>query len=309
MAKIITKTIPWVTITFLFGLVILGGLIILKEVRADTATPTVIVGNAAPSLGTVTLNGGASISVAEQSYATVIAVASVTDSNGYSDLKYSTATLYHSATTCGPSRQDANWCYYASGTPSCATSSCSGNSCHLTCTFTVWFVAIPTDASSSYAANNWKVEIKATDNSNGSTTGSSTQELTTTSFVLFTPSWNYGTIAPVATSSEINTKATNTGNHYIDIELSGGNMTSTALDEIEPGQQKYSTNSDMDDWVGTALTTSPASFDIVCPKGTATTVPNSADDVYWMIKIPDAQPPGTYNGTDSITITPTYGQN
>lgn len=284
----------------LFGMVIFGGLLVLKEVKAGTATPSVTVGNANPSIGTITLNGGNAITIANQSYVAVVATATLTDTNGYQDLRYATASLYHNASTCGATNQHVSWCYYASGSPACATSSCASNDCLLTCTFNVWFIAIPTDIGA-YSANTWKVEIKATDASLGSTTGSTTQELNAAAYIPDAISdINYGTIAPNGTSSEQNTKATNTGNYFVDVQLSGVAMTSGA-NSIAVGQQKYSSSSNMGDWVGTALTDSPVTMDIILPRGTATTVPDSVEDIYWMIKIPSGQQPGTYSGTNTFT--------
>jgi hypothetical protein len=313
MARKIEKSIPWITMAFLFAMVFFGGAMIFKEVMADTnyGIPSVTVGNAVPSFGSVVFNGGASgatpITVAELSYVSVVASSTVTDTNGYNDIKGASSTLYNSATTCGSTNKDNSfWCYYIATTtsPGCATSSCSGNSCVLTCTFSVWFPAIPTDASSSpYAANFWRVDMTAVDGSSATGSTYATNELSVASYAQFTSSWTYlcggGNCSPDQTSTQAYTNATNTGNYQINLEMSGVNMES-GVNTIPVGQQKYAT-SNMYDWnTGTVLTTTPTRWQIYIARPQATTTANSTATVNWQIKIPSGQVPGTYSGTNTV---------
>ncbi len=292
------KSIPWVTILAIFALVIFGVGIVLNEIIADVVTPSVTVGNVAPTVGAVTLNENNDITITENSTKTVTGTTTVTDNNGYNDITSVTSTLYlNNTTTCGTS--DANWCY-AINWVTCATNTCDGLSCVASCTADVWFIAEPTDASGTYPTKEWQMDITAVDTGSNSDTGTGTEELNTASYLDITATIAYSTLNPGATSSEQNTHATNTGNHAINVELSGDNMeTGGATSSIVVGQQKYSSSSSMGDWVGTALTGAATEYDLDLSKPTATTS-DSTDELYWMIKIPTSTSPGYYTGTNTV---------
>jgi len=297
MANKIKISIPWIIVLGMYAMIALGAGLILKEVMADTIQPSVTVGNVAPTVGTVILNGGNDITVVENTYVTISGTTTVSDSNGYSDIVSVTSTLYLNNTTCSSGLADPNWCYYIS---SCATSNCSGNSCDVTCSANVWFIAEPTSPTTSYPGADWQMDITAVDSGGNSDTGTTSQELLTLYAFDIDGSINYGTVNPGGTSTEKQTHATNTGNYEIDLALSGVDMDDGAGHTIPVGQQKYSSSSNMGDWIGTALTTSPTPYNLDLPKPTATTS-NSYDDLYWMIKIPDPQYPGTYSGTNTVS--------
>ena len=302
MAEKLEKSIPWITILAICFMVAFGSGIILKEVLADAVIPTVEVGNVAPTIGAIILNGGIAITVTENTTVTVAGTTTITDSNTYSDITSVTSTLYlNNTTTCGTS--DANWCY-STNWVSCATSNCSGNSCDVSCTANVWFIAEPSDASSTYPTKAWQMDITVVDSGSNATSGTTSQELNTASYMDVSSTISYlcggGNCSPGATSSESEINATNTGNWPIDIQLSGVDMESTAT-SIDVGRQKYSTDTSMGDWDGTALTEGAVTLDVVMAKPTATTS-NSVDSIYWMIKIPDPQSPGTYTGPNTAGV-------
>ena len=308
MAEKIEKSIPWMVIIAIFTMVIFGVGIVLDETLADTVIPSVTVGSAAPQLGTIILNGGNAISLTEGTSVYIYGTTTVTDSNGYTDITSVTSSLQINNTTTGCT-DDPNWCYnmpngVASGT--CATTSCSDSSCTIFCGVYMWFIAEATDASGTYPSNAWEMNITVTDAASNVVRGSTTEELSILPATEITGTIGYscgGNCSPLATSSETATRATNTGNIQIDMTLLGESMASDTT-EIDTGRQKYSTASDMLDWtIGTALTSSTAdlwNFDL--PKSVSTnTFTNAYDDIYWQIKIPDAQPAGTYTGTTTIT--------
>jgi len=301
MAEKIEKSIPWLTILAICLLTVFGAGLVLKEVVADTATPSVTVGNQAPTVGTVILNGGNAITINENSSVTVAGTTTVSDNNGYGDINSVTSTLYLNNTTCSSGLADANWCYYISS--GCVTSSCSGLSCIVTCTANVWFIADPTDASSTYAANAWQMDITIKDQSDSSDTGTTSQELNTAYYLDIDGSIPYGSVAPAATSTNTTTNATNTGNYQIDIELSGVNMeTGGATASIDVGQQKYNSSTIITwDNMGTALTGTPAGFNIDLANPSATPS-DSSDLLYWVIKIPTSTAVGTYTGTNTVDV-------
>ena len=298
MAKKITISVSWLIVFIMYAVIAVGAGIVLKQVMAGTINTSVEVGNVAPTVGTVILNGGNDINLTSNSSTVVTGTTTVTDSNGYSDITSVTSTLYLNNTTCSSGLADPNWCYYIS---SCATSNCSGNSCDVTCSVDVWFIAEPTTPTTSYPSADWQMDITAVDSGNNSDTGTTSQELNTIYALDIDTSIDYGTVNPGATSTEQQTHATNTGNYAIDTVLSGTDMSDGSGHTIAVGQQKYSSSSNMGDWVGTALTASPTTYNLDLPKPTATTS-NSYDDLYWMIKIPDPQYPGSYSGT--ITASP-----
>lgn len=299
MAKKIEKSLSWLTVLVICFLIVFGVSVVLEEILADTNVPSVTVGNSSPTLGTVILNGGNAITVTENNYITISGTTTVSDDNGYADIISATSVLFLNNTTtgCSSGGSDPNWCYYVS---SCATSSCSELICILTCSANVWFVAEPSTASSTYPTKAWQMNVTVLDSGSNATTGTTSQELNITTALDFSTGTNYSTVNPGATSSNITTNATNTGNYHVDVQFSGVDMqTGGATASIDVGQQKYS-SSTMSDWTteGVALSGSPTTYDLTLPKPTATTS-NSTDDVYWVISIPTSTSPGIYTGTNT----------
>lgn len=299
MAKKIEKSLSWLTVSAICLLIVFGVSVFVEEILADTNTPSVTVGNSAPTMDSIILNGGNAITLTGNTYVAVSGTTTVYDNNGYADIRYATSVLFNNnTTTCGSASANANWCYYIASS-SCATSSCSGISCILTCSANVWFIADPSTASSSYPTKDWQMSVFVMDSGSNSITGTTSQELNILSSFLLTPTTPYGTVNPGATSSAITVYATNTGNYHMDLQVSGVNMVSGG-NSIAVGQQKYSTNT-IANWntQGTALTVTPTNFNVALPKPTATTS-NSVEDTFWMINIPTSTAQGTYTGTNTL---------
>ena len=298
MVEKIEKSIPWFAILAICFLVAFGIGVILKEVIADTAAPSVTVGNVAPTIGTVILNGGNPITVTDNSSIRIGGTTTFTDDNSYGDVNSVTSTLFLNNTTCSSGVTDAQWCYYMA---TCVTSSCSGLSCVVTCSSSVWFVAEPSDGSSSYASYAWQMDITVMDSGGNNDTGSSSEELKTAAYLDIGSSISYGTVNPGATSTNQALNATNTGNSAINTELSGVNMeTGGATASIAVGQQKYATDTIIT-WnnMGTALTGGATEFNVDLSHPNATPS-DSGDLLYWVIMIPTSTMPGAYNGTNTI---------
>lgn len=270
--------------------------LIAPRILADVATSTVQVVNAAPTVSSVVLNGGADITLTENTTTSVLCTGTITDNNGGSDIVSATATIYRTSLGASCTANDNN-CYQ---NISCTLSDPSGNNRYATCTAAIWFHAEPTDTGSPWAADTWSCTITGVDTQGASGSGTSgTVELTTLRALDFTPSIDYGTYAPgqgdASTTHE--TTATTTGNAAIDVELSGTNMTSGG-NSIPVGQQHYATSTVA--WSsGTALTTTATSFNVDLPKPT-THPSNSTDIIYWGIQIPEGTPLGTYTGTVTV---------
>lgn len=297
MSKKIQKSISWITVISICLAIVFGLGVVLKEIAADSVQPSVNVGNIAPTVGTVILNGGSSLTITENSTHTIVGTTTITDSNGWDDITSVTSTLFNNNTsTCNTAANNAMWCYGQSWV-TCATTSCAGSSCDASCTADIWFVSEPTDASSSYASYVWQMDITAGDSGSNTDTGSSSEELLSAAYFDIDGSISYGTVNPDATSSDQTTNATNTCNSSVNVELFGVAMDDGGSHTIAVEQQKYATSS-LEDWVGTALTGSAVELDVVLAHPTATTS-DSIDDIYWMIKIPDPQYPGSYTGTNT----------
>lgn len=270
--------------------------LLVPEVLADVATSTVTVGNAAPIVSNVVLNGGDNISLTENTTTNVICTATITDNNGGSDITSATAVIYRTGVGYNCTADDNN-CYR---NISCTLSAPEGNNRYATCTAAIWFHAEPTDTGSPWESDNWTCYVLAQDTQNATGTAtSSAVELNTLRALDFSSLIDYGTYGPgqgdASTTHE--TIATTTGNSAIDVELSGTNMTSNG-NSIPVSQEHYATSTVA--WSdGIALTTNPTAFEVDLPKPT-THPSNSTDIIYWGIQIPSGQPVGTYTGTVTV---------
>ncbi|MCX6764529.1 MAG: DUF2341 domain-containing protein [Candidatus Nealsonbacteria bacterium] len=228
--------------------------------------------NAAPTIGTVILNGGNNITLTENATATIQSTTTVTDTDGYGNITSITGKLYRSGAGSSCSANDNN-CYSNSA---CATSSCSGNDCTATCSYNVWFHADPTDASSTYPTENWIAQMTVTDASAASASATSGVEMNTLQALdisVLTPlydSWFYRkkiTIPKVAindltdfpvlvstTSADLSSKAQYDGD---DILFTSSDGTTKISHEIE----KYaSSTGELVAWVKTNLSSTTDTY-------------------------------------------------
>ena len=299
MAEKAKKSIPWLLILALIALSCgIGFQLGVPKIKADTntVTPTVTVGNAAPTVSNVNLTPDP-IVVTENTTTTVTCTATLTDTNGGNDISSATATIYRSGVGSNCSADDNN-CYKVA---SCTLGTASGNDRSATCTADIWFHAEPTD-SGTYEGETWQCEVTAADSQSatGSGTDSTPPELEAQNAITVTASINYGTLSPGATSSasEIIT-ATTTGNTAVDVQLSGTDMTSTSTTSTIPvAQQEYALSS-VEYGSGTDLSGTPAPLELESVKPT-THPSDQSDDIYWRIGIPSGQDPGTYTGTTTV---------
>lgn len=223
--------------------------------------------------------------------------------------------VYRSGVTSANCDESANYdvdkCYpdaSASWAPSCTqdADTCSGptdSDAAWTCTFPLGYTADPTVASSTYAAETWKVSVQATDDDSANT--GLVEGTTGTEMGMFlaydvtTESISYGALNPGGDSTETSTVMQAKGNVGADEQLSGTNMTSGG-NSIAVGQQKYNLTASQGWTAGTALTTSPAEaeLNVAKPKTGALTPTKST---YWVLRVPASQATGTYSGTNTIT--------
>ena len=255
--------------------------------------------NVAPEVGTVTLNGGSSIPLTENGTTTVQATATISDTNGISDISTTTGKLYRSGVGSSCSNDDNN-CYSDS---TCATTTpCAATSCTAICNYDVWFHADPTDSGSSWESEYWDAWIKVIDSADASSTATSSGEEVNTLHALdISASINYDSLNPGADSGTLSqtTTVTDTGNAAVDIYLYGDDMES-ALSSIAVSQQEYATGSSISYGSGTDLTNSSSTaveLDLSKPTSHPST---STDDIYWGLGIPSVQEAGSYTGTTTF---------
>ena len=299
MVKKIEKSIPWIIIFTFFITVFLGIGIVFKETMASNLNYRIIVqsSNAVPVVGTVILNGSNNITLTENVTTTIQATTTVSDTNGYNDINSVQGKIYRSGVGSSCSANDNN-CYSNSA---CATSSCSGNSCIATCNYNIWFFSDPTDAGD-YSSQYWEAWIKATDNSNASSSATSTGVEVNTLYALdlSTTTIDYGSLNSGSTTNNTNqtVTCTTTGNAAIDLYLYGTDMEKGPI-SISVGYQEWSTST-FTYGNGTALTsvTSTAvEMDLSKPTNHPST---SSDDLYWGAEVPSATPKGNYSGTTTF---------
>jgi len=289
------------TLVLISAFVISAGIVF-----ADSVSTSVTVGNATPSVGTVTINGSSAIVLNENTTKTATTTATVSDSNGCSEISAVLMDFYRSGVTAGScdtgGEADNNSCY----PQVICTEVASGNTCDggvdtsvdYECAVDLQYYADPTD-SGSFSVQTWEATISVGDGT-ATSTGTDNEELNTLQALNVTSSIGYGALSAGADTGTTNstTTVTNTGNVEIDPELSGTNMASGG-DTIPVGSQEYAAAPFT--WgAGTDLTTSGVALNITLPQGTSGTVPVT-DDVSWGIGIPGGTPSGSYTGTNTVT--------
>ena len=302
MAKKMKKTVPWVLILALFGLFGIGFYFQVPKVKAGTtAATTATVGDVAPTVSGVLLNGQANFTPVENNTVVVNVTGKVVDTNGATECTTISAIAYRSGSTSACAANDNN-CYRG---VTCSTSA-SGTVIDCTCAVSVWFNADPTDAGD-YAAQWWVGSILATDSANTTGIGSSADsapELTTLRALDVTTSIAYSTVAPGADTGATNQNVTitTTGNAAIDCSLKGTDMTGGVGGTILASKQHYDLAAFTYGGTEPVLSTSDAAVELVCAKPTAHPS-NSSDIVFWGLGVDAGTPTGSYTGTNTFTVT------
>ncbi len=259
------------------------------------------VANAAPTVANVILNNSSAITLTENTTTSISVTASSTDTDGFSDMVSATSTIYRSGVG-SACTADNNNCYKIASS-SCSFSGCSGNTCNLTCTASIYFFADPTDIGT-FSGEDWRGSVTVTDASSetGSSSTVSGVELNTLLALNVTGAIGYGSISPGTDTDATNqtTTVTNTGNAAIDTQLSGSDMTSGAY-TIGVANQIYATSSFTYSscTVCTSLSTTPSAYELDLAKPTSTTP--VSDDVMWGLLVPGGSGVATYGGTNTFT--------
>ena len=267
---------------------------------------TTAAASAAPTVTNVVLNGAAAITLTANTTTAVSVNATITDTDGCSDITGGTTTvmIYRSgigSSTCMTTTNDMN-CYRASAFT--ASSTCASNSTNTTTTFSVYYFANATDASSSYEAQNWKATVVFKDSGNSTGTGDGTgQELNTLVAINVTTSTiDYGTLSASSTTGATNQIATttNAGNASTTLKLSAITTLVSGSNVIPTSSQRYATSTFSFPGLAVQLTdvaTAVDGFFLTSPTSTT----NVFGSTYWGLEVPPGMPTGTYSGTNLFT--------
>lgn len=271
----------------------------------DWQTVLDISPNSAPTVTSVSVNGGSDIDLTADSTYSVSWTSTVTDTDGYSDIAGVKGKLYRSGVASAEDCTNNNNNCYEDLT--CQVSSCAGNSCTATCTADIYFHAEPTD-SGTYSSEYWRGWVEVTDSETDtgeafSTAGS--PDINTLTAISADSEIDFGNIITGNHSLEKSVTITNTGNAQIDALLSGDNMCpdypTCASTTINVDNQEYSLST-FSYGAGTELSLTPTLLDINLNKSTVS--PSSSTDlIYWRLGVPVVQGTGVYSGLNYITGT------
>ncbi len=344
--KIIKKKIFWLATSLaLLSLVVWAHNFTIDKTMAAAPTFSVTVGNAAPTIDWTGMtgfhNGATTITPEEWAEGDGVFVVTTTfaviDTNGWADISTTTIFVYRSdvgIANCGwGTSTDLEHCYPTTSTLSgweptggagdiCDRTSVNGNYAYFWCTTTLSYVADPTDAGSTYAAQSWVVYASTSDLSweqgSDTYTAATIDIATNRALILSTTSLNFQTLSAGADTGAnwTTTTATSTGNSAIDIHFYGGSLTHETNDayHIPAFKQQFSTTSGLVyggagiAWLATTTggVEDGVTHDVTIKKATTTVPgPTTADQIYWGIGIPAGQLTGTYSSTTNFIATST----
>lgn len=288
---------------------VLSGLAVFQTVFGASSTVSVstqvVVGNSAPQVSAVVLNGGVSPIVLTPNATTAVTVSfTIQDANGCNDVIVNgntTSTIYRSGIGSACSASNSS-CYIQSTT----TSNCSANASttNATTTFFVYYFADSTDGNSStYPSEDWVAHIAVRDAAGASSTATSThREMgVLTAIEVTTSSIDYDTLSAGTDTGGTNETATttNAGNSTTTLRLHAVSTLTSGANSIATSSQEYSTSS-FTFGAGVDLTDSAVTvggFSLAIPTSTTAV----ARATFWGLEVPGGTPTGTYSGTTRFT--------
>lgn len=264
----------------------------------SAVTSTASVTNAAPTVGTITATDPVTLS--ESTNVTVWCNATVTDTNGYSDVSTVSAKLWDPASTTEGAGNDYNN-HFTNST--CTLSGGSGTTVNAACSFNVHYSA---------NAAEWTCKLTATDAGALTGTASATDVTVNQLKALSTVSASlaFSELALGATSSsDKNINVTNTGNVLIDVSVDGygaidgdGKSMTCTIGTITLANVKYNLTADQDYTANmTALTDSAVTLTDFNLAAESTDNTASAELIYWKLKIPTTGVGGSCSGNVVVT--------
>ncbi len=253
----------------------------------------------APVISGITFNDGDPISLLPGTTTRVYATATVTDLNGYADFSsgYATSTMYPT-TGSAACTADNNNCYISNNSNRCSYSSCSGNSCVLSCYADFFFHAEATDESGFDWVAFFEVEDAASEYDFDTSSGIDVQTLRALDV---TQSIAYTAVAAGSSTAASNatTSVQNLGNIAIDVNVEGSDMSDGYSSTIPVANQKLATTSfNYTACVScSTLTATGTLVEVDLAKPTVATPPVS-DVIYWGIAIPFGASSAPHTGSN-----------
>lgn len=283
---------------FIAGLLIILIFLTVRS-QADDTNTSASVGNAAPSVGAVTIaeaSAGAqanTINLSEGATKTLYCHAEFIDNNGCDEVDSGgniKAVFYSDNTDANCDADDAD-CYIVEGEGNgCTVSACAGG------TDTTATVECQTDVQYYADATDWTCQIQVNDASATSTASFATTTINACVGLAITGGpINFGTVALGATSNEQSITLNNTCNSIIDADASATDITCD-VGFIEDALQRFSLSQGAAYNTMTAMSSSSQTVDLNIPVGL-----NENDIVYQMLQLPNSGVGGTCSGTQTWT--------
>jgi len=280
------------------------------------------VNNVAPTVSSVTLNGGAEIGLTENTTTAIPMTAVVTDSNGctaipsgneISNVKgylYRSGVTYASCDTVGEANNDN--CYPE---VSCSAGTCTNGVTTYTCSASLQHYADSTrdhaDGAVIYTTETWKDTIKATDDDSAVGTTEITTGIELAPLVggmINDTTIDFGTLNVGSYNDPLNItrEFITTGNVGLDVLIKANTATlctnystCTGGTPIPASHIKYALAASTAYASGTAVSTSNVEAELNLQKRTSSTF--FTKQIWWGIYIPTGTLPGVYNGLNVVT--------
>jgi len=285
--------------------------LIYVKSQADSVTTTTSISNAAPTISNVYISSTANgkvdsytggISLIAGTTKTVYVNGTVSDTNGYSDIASVSAKFYRSGVTNGATCTTSNNdCYLVSG---CTLSNGSGNTEDYSCAVPLEYYADATDASGTYAAQDWKafaiVSDVSTASANTTHSGVEVNTLTALSIPSTLSFGAFGLGTSTTNSNNQDMTITQAGNDIADVAVSQAAALTCTSGSIPAANIQWSVTDISYNASGTfPLDTNPHDTDLAVQLQTSGTP--TTKNLYWNIAIPSSAVSGSCTGTTTIT--------
>jgi hypothetical protein len=302
----------------------------------------ITVNNVAPTVSNITVNGGLNISLTQPGAETTGFTLSFTTADANScrtaaealEVTNYVASVFRSSvgtSSCNGAtagQYDPNDCYPSAVATSTWNLNCTASSTTCTvgggdatmdwsCSFPLWFIADPTDASSPTTTDDWRGAVAGIDDDFATGTlaqsASGVELFSFTAIDLLSASIPYGQLEPGQNSGTLNASTTilSQGNTGLDQSLEGESMCTTfavgnecpssASSTIPENEQEFATSSVAYGSGFNLSSSTPQELELNVPKSTSTTSPNSGI-TYWGINVPGIITlAGSYTGLNTFT--------